>query len=542
MSFLTLTGTSLADNGKVSQLVQNTGPSSADNGKVAQFVQKLYKIVDDSATNDVICWSTSGNSLIILDHDKLAKEQLGAWFKHNNFTSFVRQLNMYGFHKVPQLQQGVMRPSDSASEVYEFTHDLFRRGHPELLSGIKKKAGVKEKSHQQPSLIPAISEAQLPPIDMHSVVLGLAAIRRHQNTISSELEELKQSNQALWKEAMESRLRHQKQEDTINRIVKFLAGAFGNQVNSVSQDGFSSLVPVPKSRLMIEAAKRDTEKAGVDDLPFLRDTSPFSNRFSTVETPVASSEQGSLPSTPWNVASPQPADSVTTPAPTDNVDDDLVLNSNSGFVPPSPTAEAKMQAALSQFTPAELQQFMASLLSKPATGESSGSQISPFQSSFDFGCLSPPPLSLPPPSLNAGFPSSTQLADPNGLISFDPQYQLSNEWEGAEDIGKEVDSVNESINSLMDTFGIDSNFLDNLPMNSDDFFNDYLRTFPQSPAVDSVTNTFLDDAPIAQPVSTVEPPPMLDSESTLGRKRKSEGGIPSQTEETTTSPKRRKER
>ena len=99
-------------------------------------------------------------------------------------------------------------------------------------------------------------------LDINSLVNGISAIKRHQQAISSELSELKKSNEHIWKEAMASRERHKKHQDTINRILKFLAGVFGNAATSPvhkSDDGESPQidvhVPRKRQRLMIAAGK-----------------------------------------------------------------------------------------------------------------------------------------------------------------------------------------------------------------------------------------------------------------------------------------------
>ncbi|EKM73224.1 hypothetical protein AGABI1DRAFT_135296 [Agaricus bisporus var. burnettii JB137-S8] len=69
---------------------------------------------------------------------------------------------------------------------------------------------------------------------MHSILQGIAAIKRHQTTISSELTELKQNNQLLYSESLVARNKLQKQQELIDRILKFLAGVFGNSAHAGS--------------------------------------------------------------------------------------------------------------------------------------------------------------------------------------------------------------------------------------------------------------------------------------------------------------------
>lgn len=59
------------------------------------FLTKTYDLVEDSRTNHVVSWSKSNNSFIVWDPQAFSVTLLPRFFKHNNFSSFVRQLNTY---------------------------------------------------------------------------------------------------------------------------------------------------------------------------------------------------------------------------------------------------------------------------------------------------------------------------------------------------------------------------------------------------------------------------------------------------------------
>ena len=227
-------------------------------------------------------YSSCSRRPLVYDHERFAKEVLPHWFKHGNFGSFVRQLNNYGFHKVPHLQQGVLR-SDGENEVSHFENLNFQRGQSDLLCLIQRKKQTQNEPGEEPldvkepvagsSVQANGAESESPHsshnvkgtvLDIHGVVNGIQAIKRHQHAISAELKELHQSNQGLWQEAFAARERHKKHHDTISRILKFLAGVFGQtgsssphtqEVPHDAQDDSSNstaVVPRRQHRLMIE--------------------------------------------------------------------------------------------------------------------------------------------------------------------------------------------------------------------------------------------------------------------------------------------------
>ncbi|POW08305.1 hypothetical protein PSTT_07610, partial [Puccinia striiformis] len=129
------------------------GALTVDKGRntarpIPAFLTKLYTMVNDSSTDHLIKWNEpNGDSFFVVSSERFGRELLPKYFKHSNFGSFVRQLNMYGFHKVPHLNQGVLQGEIPETEMLEFTNINFQRAQPDLLCLIQRKKSCPESTH-----------------------------------------------------------------------------------------------------------------------------------------------------------------------------------------------------------------------------------------------------------------------------------------------------------------------------------------------------------------------------------------------------------
>lgn len=92
------------------------------------FLLKTYEIVNDPSSDDIVRWNETGDSFIIMKTHEFCEELLPVYFKHKNLSSFVRQLNMYGFHKTK------LKNNEQC-----FVHKYFRRDNKGLLLKITRK-------------------------------------------------------------------------------------------------------------------------------------------------------------------------------------------------------------------------------------------------------------------------------------------------------------------------------------------------------------------------------------------------------------------
>lgn len=113
-----------------------------------RFPQKLWRIVNECETR-AIQWGANGDT-ILLNYKRFQTEYLDTHrpiFKTSNITSFIRQLNLYGFRKITC--HGRDPACNSCNpHVHEFLHDNFRADRIDLLSKVCRKAGGKSRCSQ----------------------------------------------------------------------------------------------------------------------------------------------------------------------------------------------------------------------------------------------------------------------------------------------------------------------------------------------------------------------------------------------------------
>lgn len=216
--------------------------------------------LDEKRNTDLIRWSDDGTSFIVLNEDEFAKTLIPELFKHNNYASFVRQLNMYGFHKKVGLSDNSMRQSETkVKNPSEYFNKYFRRSRPELLwliqkpknassSGKRKRPEDKgqgqgdsdddgqrdradgndrDESGNNPQ-----SMAMIPTRELDSLKSELRAVQNQQRVISTAIQRIRHQNDQLYQQATAFQTLHDRHENSINAILTFLATFYNRSLES----------------------------------------------------------------------------------------------------------------------------------------------------------------------------------------------------------------------------------------------------------------------------------------------------------------------
>lgn len=202
------------------------------NGNVPGFLIKTFSLISDPDHKDICGWNEAGDTLIIKQVDQFPVKILPKYFKHSNLPSFIRQLNMYGFHK-----------TSVDSSRHEFRHEYFRRDRKDLLVNIRRKVTVSSTaivSHQgkdggkMKEVENAVANLAHQQMIQHreqtdTLLYELRKLRQRSDNMEKRLEKLESENSLirmdnvnLWTQLTSSKEKQIKMSRKLQRLLTFM--------------------------------------------------------------------------------------------------------------------------------------------------------------------------------------------------------------------------------------------------------------------------------------------------------------------------------
>ncbi|PWZ16062.1 Heat stress transcription factor A-4d [Zea mays] len=222
------------------------------------FLVKTYEMVEDPATIHVVSWGPGGASFVVWNPPDLSRDLLPKYFKHSNFSSFIRQLNTYGFRKIDP-------------ERWEFANDDFIRGHKHLLKRIHRRKPVHSHSPRAQASGP-LAESQRRELEDE-----ISRLRYEKSLLLADLQRQNQQQRGIsWQmQSLESRLAQmeERQRSVVASLCDILRrrGVVRVPASALETTDHSSKkrrVPIPKIDLFVAGEQPKVEEQQV--LPFLQ--------------------------------------------------------------------------------------------------------------------------------------------------------------------------------------------------------------------------------------------------------------------------------
>ncbi|XP_020573113.1 heat stress transcription factor A-5-like [Phalaenopsis equestris] len=211
-------------------LATTDAPGSSTTGP-APFLLKTYDMIDDSSTDEIVSWSSTNSSFIVWNPPEFSSRLLPTYFKHNNYSSFIRQLNTYGFHKIDP-------------ERWEFANEDFIKGQKHLLKNIHRRKPIH--SHSQP---PADAERA-------ALVEEIENLQKEKARLQADSWRFKQQHSIARIQLEHVELRMQDMEQRQEKMVAFLQKAARNPKfveNIVKMAGAQDFSTLHRKRRLPEA-------------------------------------------------------------------------------------------------------------------------------------------------------------------------------------------------------------------------------------------------------------------------------------------------
>ncbi|XP_016477963.2 uncharacterized protein LOC107799373 [Nicotiana tabacum] len=164
------------------------------------FLLKTFEMLEDPETDPFIHWTSNKTTFLITDTNKFAIEVLPKYFKHSNLSSFIYQLNNYGFRKV-------------CSYKSEYANPWFRAGKKHWLKNIKSRIQLsKATKPQQGSHSPCVDPMK------DNLEEELEKLRNDNISLKIELQKLKDRQENM--RALFPTLKGCRKDTEISNILK----------------------------------------------------------------------------------------------------------------------------------------------------------------------------------------------------------------------------------------------------------------------------------------------------------------------------------